>query len=46
MLIDKLLDYVKYETTSDEESNTSPTSECQFDLARHLFYELEKLGVK
>ena len=46
MLIDKLIDYVKYETTSDEESNTFPSSEGQWHLARHLLDELNALGLK
>ena len=46
MLIDKLLDYVSYETTSHEESDASPSTECQWDLARHLKEELEKLGLQ
>ena len=46
MLIDKLLDYVSYETTSSEESDASPSTPCQWDLAKHLKEELEKLGLQ
>ena len=46
MLKDKLLDYVQYETTSSEESESSPTTATQFDLARHLLSQLEEMGVK
>ena len=46
MLIDKLLDYVKYETTSYENNECFPSSETQFELAKHLKNELEKLGLK
>ena len=46
MLIDKLIDYVKYETTSYEESDTFPSSQGQWDLARHLLDELNNLGLK
>ena len=46
MLIDKLLDYVKYETTSYEESETFPSSNSQWDLAKHLLDELNRLGLK
>ena len=45
-LTEKLLDYVKIETTSSETSQTFPTTECQFDLARHLLSELKKMGVE
>ena len=46
MLIDKLLDYVKYDTTSCEDSDTSPSTPGQWDLANHLKEELEKLGLE
>ena len=46
MLIDKLLDYVSYETTSDEESTANPSSACQLNLAAHLLEELNKLGLE
>lgn len=43
---ERLLRYVKINTTSDENSNTVPTTACQFDLARILVKELQELGVK
>ena len=46
MLIDKLLDYVKYDTTSHEDSETFPSTKKQFELAKHLKDELEKLGLE
>ena len=46
MLIDKLLDYVKYETTSYEDVESFPSSEKVFDLAKHLLDELNKLGLE
>ena len=46
MLIDKLLDYVSYETTSNENSNTFPSTSTQFELAKHLKEELERLGLE
>lgn len=46
MLIDKLLDYVAYDTTSCESSSDSPSTPGQWDLARHLKEELEKLGLE
>lgn len=44
--VDRLINYVKIETTSNPETNTSPTSENQFDLARVLKEELIELGVE
>lgn len=44
-VIDRFMRYVSIETTSNHESNTSPTSECQFDLARVLKAELESIGL-
>ena len=46
MLIDKLLDYVKYETTSHEASMSSPSTDTQWALARHLKEQLEELGLE
>lgn len=46
MLIDKFLDYVKYETTSNPESETTPSTSIQFNLANHLLDELNKLGLE
>ena len=46
MLIDKLLDYVKYDTTSFEESETFPSSSGQWKLAQHLLDELNRLGLE
>ncbi len=46
MLIDKLLDYVSYDTTSDEYSDASPSTPGQWDLAGHLKSQLEKLGLE
>lgn len=46
MLIDKLLDYVKYDTQSDETSNTCPSTDKQKVLGKHLLDELNSLGLK
>ena len=46
MLIEKLLDYVRYETTSHEESQTSPSTEGQWVLAKHLKMQLDELGLE
>lgn len=42
---ERLLNYVIIRTPSDEESETTPSSSCQFDLARLLVKELKELGV-
>lgn len=44
--MDRLLRYVKVHTTSDEESNTVPSTARQFDLARMLVQELKEMGVE
>lgn len=46
MLFDKFLDYVSYETTSKEGSDTFPSTSSQLVLAKHLYEELNKLGLK
>lgn len=42
---ERLLKYVSFWTTSDEESETVPSSMRQFDLARELEKELNELGL-
>lgn len=42
---ERLLSYVKVFTPSNEETNTSPSTQYQFDLARQLVQELKELGV-
>ncbi len=42
---ERLLQYVKIYTTSDEESETVPSAERQLDLARLLVEEMRELGV-
>lgn len=43
---ERLLKYVKVKTPSDDNAETIPTSECQFDLARIMVKELEDAGVE
>ena len=43
---ERLLKYVSYRTPSDENSETSPSSQCQFSLAHALVEELKELGVE
>lgn len=42
---ERLLNYVKIYTTSDENSQTAPSTERQFDLARVLVDEMKTLGI-
>ena len=42
---ERLLNYVIVRTPSDEHSTTSPSSQCQFDLARILADEMTALGI-
>ena len=43
---ERLLKYVVVRTPSDPTSNTVPTTQCQFDLAKLLLAELKELGVE
>lgn len=43
---ERLLKYVIVRTPSDENSETVPSSQCQFDLARILETEMKELGLK
>lgn len=42
---ERLLQYIAIRTPSDEESNTVPSSACQFELAQHLYRELFTMGI-
>ena len=42
---ERLLKYVVVRTPSDENSETCPSSACQFDLARLLEKEMQELGL-
>lgn len=42
---ERLLKYVSYWTTSDDESNTTPSSPREFELAKALEVELNELGL-
>ena len=41
---ERLIEYVKIATPSDENSETHPTSQCQFELATRLAEELKTEG--
>lgn len=43
--IDRFLEYVKYPTMSDEESESCPSTEKQWALARRIVRDLEELGL-
>lgn len=45
-LVDRFIGYVKIDTQSDSESNTSPSTEKQKNLGRVLVQELVSLGIK
>ena len=42
---ERLLKYAVIKTPSDESSDSTPSSACQFDLANLLKKEMEALGV-
>ena len=44
-LVDRFVSYAKVHTTSSEESDTYPSTERQFDLAKILVEELKALGL-
>lgn len=45
-VLEKLLDYVSYETTSDENNDNVPSSPLELVLGKHLVDELTKYGCK
>lgn len=44
-LVEKFLQYVKIDTTSDEKSKSCPSSEIQWDLAKVIVKDLEEIGL-
>ena len=44
-IIDRFLSYITIDTESDPNSNTTPSSEKQWDLANKLFEELKAIGL-
>ena len=46
ILLDYFLNYVKIDTMSSEDSNTTPSTMKQFDLARKLVKDLKDLGLE
>ena len=45
-LVDRFLEYVKFDTQSDELTNLTPSTPGQMVFAEHLEKELHKLGLK
>jgi tripeptide aminopeptidase len=45
-LIDRFISYVKIDTQSDENSETTPSTQKQWDLANKLKAELEEMGMQ
>lgn len=45
-LIDRFLSYVKIDTQSDPQSNSTPSTEKQWDLAHKLVDELKEMGMQ
>lgn len=45
-LVDRFLEYVKFDTQSDELTNMTPSTPGQMVFARHLRDELERLGLR
>ena len=43
---ERLLKYITFRTPSDENSDTVPSSQCQFELAHYLVEELKALGIE
>ena len=43
---ERLMEYVKYETTSDENSGTHPSSPGQLVFAEHLADEMRRIGIR
>lgn len=45
-IIDRFLSYVRIDTQSDPNSNTTPSTEKQWNLANELVYELKQIGMQ
>ncbi len=44
-LVDRFLNYVKYETTSDESSSSVPSTKSQLEFGKALYKELKEIGL-
>ena len=45
-VVERFLRYITYDTQSNEESNTTPSTEGQMIFARALKKELKEIGLK
>lgn len=45
-IVERFIRYAAIETTSDPHSQTTPSTECQWDLARLLHKELQEMGIE
>jgi tripeptide aminopeptidase len=45
-IIDRFLQYVSFDTQSDPNSSTTPSTTKQWKIARHLAEELQQIGMK
>ena len=45
-MLNRFLNYISFETTSDENSKTCPSTKTQLDLANYLVEELNSLGIE
>lgn len=45
-MLNRFLNYISFETTSDENSKTCPSTKNQLDLANYLVKELNSLGIE
>ena len=45
-VVERFLNYIKFDTQSDDNSETSPSTAKQFDLAHFLMKEIQALGVE
>lgn len=43
---ERFIDYISYPTTSNEDSDKTPSTGCQLTLARHIYEELVSLGLE
>lgn len=44
-ITERFLSYVRFHTTSDENTHTTPSTPCQMIFARHLKDELQRIGM-
>ena len=45
-LLNRFITYIKIFSTSDAESETTPSTERQWDIANYLYKELQDLGLE